>query len=149
MEFTNPALFWLSMGVLLFVMEMAVPGFVLFFFGLAAWITALGCYFFPLTLNIQLAVFLVASLLSLFGLRSVLKKVFMGDEKEDGADSIMARGGEKCKVTAAIIPPAEGQIKFAGTFWRAEADENIAEGETVEIVRQQDLLIHVKKINQS
>jgi inner membrane protein len=146
MESINPGLLWLSIGVILFVMEMAVPGFILFFFGLAAWITALGCYLFTWSVNIQLAVFLTASLVSLFGLRTVVKKVFMGDEIDDAADSIMAKGGEKCVVTAAIKPPGEGQVKFSGTFWRAEAEEDIEENEVVEIVKQEDLLIHVKKI---
>ena len=58
----------------------------------------------------------------------------------------MAKGGEKCVVSAAITPPAAGQVKFSGTFWRAEANENIAEGEVVEIVKQKDLLITVQKI---
>ena len=146
MELSNPGLIWLIIGVILFVLEMAVPGFVLFFFGLAAWITALGCYLFPWSLNTQLAVFLVASLVSLFSLRSVVKKVFLGDAKNDTPDSIMANGGEKCVVSMAIKPPAEGQVKFSGTFWRAEAEENIEEGEVVEIVKQKDLLITVKKI---
>ncbi|HIP37940.1 MAG TPA: NfeD family protein [Desulfocapsa sulfexigens] len=146
MELSNPGLIWLSIGVILFVLEMAVPGFVLFFFGLAAWITALGCYLFPWSLNTQLAVFLVSSLVSLFTLRTIVKKVFLGDAKDDDADSIMANGGEKCVVSAAINPPAKGQVKFSGTFWRAEAEENIEEGEVVEIVEQKDLLITVKKI---
>ncbi len=146
MELSNPGLIWLIIGVILFVLEMAVPGFVLFFFGLAAWITALGCYIFPWSLNTQLAVFLVSSLVSLFSLRSVVKKVFLGDAKDDAPDSIMANGGEKCLVSAAIRPPAEGQVKFSGTFWRAEAEEDIEEGTVVEIVEQKDLLITVKKI---
>ena len=146
MELVNPGLMWLSIGVILFVLEMAVPGFVLFFFGLAAWITALGCYLFSWNLTTQLAVFLVSSLITLFSLRSVVKKVFMGDSKDDEADSLMAKGGEKCVVSAAITPPAAGQVKFSGTFWRAEANENIAEGEVVEIVKQKDLLITVQKI---
>ncbi len=147
MELTNPGLLWLTMGGLLFVMEMAVPGFILFFFGVAAWITALACYLFPLTLNVQLGIFLVASLISLFGLRTIVRKVFMGTAIDESSDSIMADGGEKCEVTIAIIPPAEGQIKFAGTVWRAEAGEQIAAGEIVEIVKQDGLLISVKKIS--
>lgn len=146
MELSNPGLIWLIIGVVLFVLEMAVPGFILFFFGLAAWITALGSYLLPWSLNTQLAVFLVASLVSLFSLRSVVKKIFLGDAKDGDADSIMAKGGEKCVVSSAIYPPAEGQVKFSGTFWRAEAEEDIEEGEVVEIVEQKDLLITVKKI---
>lgn len=146
MEITHPGLMWLSIGVLLFVMEMAVPGFILFFFGLAAMITAAGSYLFNWSLNIQLAVFLVASLISLFGLRSIVKKVMIGDKIDEGEDSILAKGGEHCTVTVAITPPGEGQVKFAGTFWRAEADEPIKEGAVVEVVYQEDLLIRVKKI---
>ncbi len=146
MELIDPGLLWLIIGVILFFLEMAVPGFVLFFFGLAAWITALGSYLFVWNTNTQLAVFLTSSLLCLFGLRSIVKKVFMGDAKEGEEDSILATGGEKCMVTTAIKPPAEGQVKFSGTFWRAEANEVIEKGETVTIVKQNDLLITVTKI---
>jgi len=146
MEITYPGLMWLTIGVTFFVLEMAVPGFILFFFGLAAWLTALGCYFFPWSVNTQLAVFLILSLVCLFGLRGIVKKVFIGDKKDAEPDSILANGGEKCVITNAIKPPAEGQVKFAGTFWRAEADEEIEAGEVVEIVHQNDLLITVKKL---
>lgn len=147
MEIAYPGLMWLSIGITFFVLEMAVPGFILFFFGLAAWLTALGCYFFPWGVNTQLAVFLVLSLVCLFGLRGIVKKVFIGDTKDEEPDSILASGGEKCVVTASIQPPSEGQVKFAGTFWRAEASEEIEEGEVVEIVEQNDLLITVKKLS--
>lgn len=146
MEITYPGLMWLSIGVILFVMEMAVPGFVLFFFGVAAMITALGSYLFEWSVNIQLAVFLGASLISLFGLRSIVKKVLIGDTLDEGEDSILAKGGERCEVTTTIIPPAEGQVKFAGTFWRAQADEAIEAGTVVEVIHQKELLIHVKKV---
>jgi len=147
MEIVYPSLMWLIIGVSLFVLEMAVPGFILFFFGLAAWLTALGCYLFQWGVTTQLGFFLVASLVWLFGLRGIAKKVFIGDTKEDEQDSILANGGEKCVVTALITPPSEGQVKFAGTFWRAEADETIEEGEVVEIVKQDNLLITVKKLS--
>lgn len=146
MELNNPGLFWLSIGVILFVLEMLIPGFVLFFFGIAAWITALACLVLPLTLNTQLTVFLITSLLSLFCLRRIAKKIFIGDQKDPDGDSILAKGGERCVVTRAILPPAEGQIKFAGTFWRASSEEAIAAGDVVEVIHQEELLIFVKKI---
>jgi len=146
MELASPGLLWLSIGVILFVMEMAVPGFILFFFGIAAWITALGSYFFDWNITIQLSIFLVASLTSLFGLRRLVQKTFIGNSKEDGQDTIMAQGGEKCTVSIAIHPPAEGQVKFGGTFWRATANEPCEEGEVVVIEKQDDLLITVKKL---
>ena len=145
MELASPTLLWLSIGVVLFIMEMAAPGFILFFFGLAAWVTAAGCYLFDWSLNIQLGVFLAASLVSIFALRGFVKKTFIGDTKEDGQDNVIAKGGEKCTVTIAIQPPAEGQVKFSGSFWRATADEAIDEGEIVIIEKQDELLLTVKK----
>lgn len=146
MEITYPGLLWLIIGVILFLLEMAVPGFVLFFFGLGAWITALGCWLLPWSLNTQLAVFLVSSLFSLFTLRTIVKKVFIGEAKGDSLGSVIAHGGEKCVVTSAINPPAEGEVKFGGSYWRAEAEESIAVGETVTIIRQDNLLLKVAKI---
>ena len=145
MELASPPLLWLSIGVMLFIMEMAAPGFILFFFGVAAWITAAGSYLFDWTLNIQLGVFLAASLISLFALRGFVKKTFIGDTKEDGQDNAIAKGGEKCTVTIGIHPPAEGQVKFSGSFWRAIAEEAIEEGEIVIIEKQEELLLTVKK----
>lgn len=147
MDITYPGLMWLIIGATFFVLEMAVPGFILFFFGLAAWLTALGCYFFPWSVNTQLAVFIVLSMVCLFSLRGLMEKVFIGDKKDEGDDTVLAHGGEKCKVTKGIRPPSEGQIKFAGTFWRAEADEEIKEGEIAEIIKQRNLLITVKKVS--
>ncbi|WP_228855329.1 NfeD family protein [Desulfomarina profundi] len=45
-----------------------------------------------------------------------------------------------------IVPPAEGRIKYAGTFWRATADERIDEGEIISVVSQDGLVIHVEKV---
>lgn len=147
MEIIYPGLLWLIIGVILFLLEMAVPGFVLFFFGLGAWITSLCCWLFTLSINTQLAIFLISSIATLFTLRTIIKKVFIGESKGDSLDSVIAHGGEKCVVTTAINPPAEGHVKFSGSFWRAEAEEAIAEGETVVIIKQDNLLLKVKKIH--
>ena len=39
--FNNAAVIWFIVGFALFVLEFAVPGLVLFFFGLGAWITGI------------------------------------------------------------------------------------------------------------
>jgi membrane protein implicated in regulation of membrane protease activity len=105
MEIAYPGLMWLYIGVTFFVLGMAVPGFILFFFGLAAWLTALGCYFFPLSVFTQISVFLVLSLVCLFGLRGIGQKVFVGDKKDEESDSILAGGGETKKTAGTIRPP--------------------------------------------
>lgn len=144
-------LFWLIMGVMLLVLEMALPGFVLFFFGLGALITSLVTYLFPISISWQLALFIAASLVSLFSLRNVIQRRFFkqptGEEEDEvDEDVVLAVPGERGVVFMTIVPPGEGRIKYAGTFWRATADERIDEGEIISVVSQDGLVIHVEKV---
>jgi len=54
------------------------------------------------------------------------------DVSADGLDS--QDKGKSALVSRAILPPAPGEIKFKGSFWRAVADVAIVEGRTVTIL---------------
>ncbi len=149
-------LYWLIIGVLLLLLEMGLPGFVLFFFGVGALVVAAALWLLPagsLPIVWQLGLFLAVSLLSLAALRGVVMRKFFAlpavdkkaQEEQGREDIIHAKPGEKAVVSQAIYPPAEGQLKFAGTFWRATADEPVEAGEVVAVVSQHQLVIHVKK----
>lgn len=151
MGMIDPALYWLIIGVMLFFVEMAVPGFVLFFFALGALVTALAAWLTPISIAWQLALFIGASLISLLSLRGLIQRKFLAaapadEEEEEDEDVILAVAGERGVVSMTITPPGEGQIKYAGTFWRAIAEEKIEEGEIISIVRQKDLVIQVEKV---
>lgn len=149
MAMIDPALYWLIIGVMLFFLEMAVPGFILFFFGLGALMTALVVWLTQISIAWQLALFICTSLGSLLGLReSIQNKLFTASPRDGEVDEdvMHAVPGDKGVVSMTIVPPAEGRIKYSGTSWRASADEKIEEGEIVAIVRQKDLVIHVEKI---
>jgi len=145
---TSP-LYWLIIGVMLLFLELALPGFVLFFFGVGALVTSLVTYLFHLSLSWQLALFIVSSLASLFSLRNFIQRKFLQSSPLEGGedeDVVLAVPGERGVVSSRIEPPAEGRIKYSGTFWRATADEIINEGEIISIVAQKDLVIHVEKV---
>ncbi len=144
MDLTIPGLIWLTIGVLLLILEMLLPGFVLFFFGIGALITFLCSWLFQPSLTIQLAIFLVSSLVSLFTLRGFIKRTFLGGSTEGTEDHAIANGGEAVIVTETIDPPMEGRVKYSGTFWRAIAEEKIDEGEPATIVAQDGLIMKVK-----
>ena len=65
-------------------------------------------------------------------------KIFKGKEREniddDDTDSKM---GKTALVTKTIKPNVPGEIKFMGSFWRAVADLEIEEGQSVLIVGQE------------
>ncbi len=148
MGIVSAPLFWLIIGVILLFLELVLPGFVLFFFGMGALLASLAAYLFELSLSWQLALFIIASLASLFSLRNVIQRKYLKFSPEDGedVDVVLVTPGERGVVVDRIQPPAEGRIKYSGTFWRATADEKIDEGEIISIVDQKGLVIQVEKV---
>jgi inner membrane protein len=145
MEMTIPVLVWFVLGVVCFLLEMALPGFIIFFFGIGAFVTAIAVWLVnPLGINSQLLLFLVASVGSLFALRGVVKRTFIGGTSQDEEVDRLVQPGETAEVLVDIKPPAEGKILYSGTQWRASADQPIEAGELVSIVSQDGLLMHVK-----
>lgn len=140
----SPVLLWFLSGLAFFAVELALPGFIIFFFGLGAWCTAAVVALFPLTLSGQLAVFVVSSVLTLLLLRAWLRGVFFGDSQRETDSVTMEPKQSTGIVTEDIRPPANGRVKYGGSFWQAEADEPISKGTVVNIVEQNNLLVKVQ-----
>jgi membrane protein implicated in regulation of membrane protease activity len=127
---------WFLAGVALLLAELALPGFVLLFFALGAFAASLAAYALNMAPGGQFVVFLAASLAGLALLRRMFLRVFRGRTRlaaEDGAldDS---GAGKTAVVTRGTGPGRQGEIKFRGSFWRAESQEPIGEGESVVII---------------
>jgi membrane protein implicated in regulation of membrane protease activity len=139
-------LLWFLVGIVFFAVELALPGFIIFFFGIGAWCAALVQYFYPLSASGQLMVFLTTGIISLLLLRAWLRGVFLGGKREED-DSINVEPGRSTGViTEDIFPPARGRVKYGGSFWLAEAEEPVLAGTVVNIVKQNDLLIKVEPV---
>ncbi len=147
MNLPSPEVTWFILGIIFLVLEMIMPGFVIFFFGVGAWITALVLLFADVSLNTQLVIFLITSLLTLFLLRKYIQRTFLGTKSGDEIDHALASGGENAIVVDAIVPPAKGKVKYSGTTWTAVSESEIEEGEVVTILSQDGLLMKVGKIN--
>jgi len=148
-EFLKPELIWFLIGIILLIMEFAVPGIFIMFFGLGAIIVAIVCLIFDPSLNLQLSIFLVSSFLLLIVLRKWLKNIFIGREKEgesfdDTIDDII---GQKVIVARDIKPGLPGKVEFRGTLWKAEADEEIKKGVPVQITAKDNITLYVKKMD--
>ncbi len=133
------SIIWAILGVILMVLEAAIPGFVIFFFGLGALLTALftllpgigGAY------ALQAIIWIASSVGSMAFLRKKLDKVFKGKLIESKTDEYI---GHKAVVIEEISPEKPGRIRLEGTSWKAESyDETIAEGEEVEILEKENL----------
>lgn len=148
MDWSHPAVIWFIIGLVLFLLELAVPGLVLLFFGMGAWLTALICLLTSPSLDIQLLVFILSSVIFLVTLRKYVNKLFSGRKKTETnkGENMEDNSGEKAIVVETIIPPRKGKVEFHGTNWNAEADEQIDAGTTVEIIGKTNLTLNVKKV---
>lgn len=141
----SAAFWWVLAGIILMICEFVVPGLILFFFGLGALITALLVWLFPLSLSLQLGIFAVASLASLFGLRRLLKSVFTGRATAMSDDALMETlAGEEGVISEPVAPGAPGKVKLHGTDWKAEADVPLEVGQAVVVVNQKSLTLVVR-----
>ena len=143
-------LFWFILGIVLFLAEMIVPGFVIFFFGVGAWITALCIWIgFARTDAVQMLIFLISSLGVLVLFRKKGRDYFLGKVsgllgRDQFIDDIR---GERAIVMRDITPGSlGGKVEFHGTLWDAEASEPIVKDTTVEIVDRKDLTLIVRRM---
>jgi inner membrane protein len=147
-EFLRPDLVWFLIGVILLAMEIVVPGFVTMFFGIGACVVGMVCLFTDISINVQLLIFIVASLLSLIVLRKWLQGIFKGyfKTKQDSDLDNKEFIGERVLVVQAISPKQRGKVELHGTNWQAQADTDIPKGATVEIIEKENLTLKVKQI---
>jgi membrane protein implicated in regulation of membrane protease activity len=142
-------LIWFLVGVAFALLELAVPGVILVFFGLGAWIvaatTAIGI---TPSLASQLVVFTITSLLSLILLRRWIRNRFLGHEADtrDGTADLDEFVGKSVTVTKAVTPGGSGgRVEYKGAEWTAVADEQLAKGDLAEIVAMDGITLKVKK----
>lgn len=141
-SFNNPAVIWFIVGFVLFLLEFVMPGFILFFFAVGAWITAILVLFFDLSINSQLIIFLTSSVLAILFLRKWLKKVIWKRKVSSEIEHELV--GKTGKAETFIGPGQNGKVDFKGTSWDAQSDDIIAKGENVKIIGNDSILLIVK-----
>lgn len=145
--FENAAVIWFIAGFVLFLLEFVLPGLILFFFGVGAWIVAILSFFFDFSLNSQILIFLAAALLTILLFRRSMKN-FLWSRKQNSEieDEILGKTG----IAETLIAPGKnGKISFKGTSWDASSQETISPGENVIIIGNESILLHVKSTKTS
>ena len=147
-DFVRPDVIWALVAIGLLLLELMLPGLVIFFFAVGAFVVAIVCLFTDIALSTQLLIFIGASIVSLVALRRWLKTIFMGHvaSKQNARENFDEFVGEKGVATSVITPKAGGRIELHGTSWQAEADEEIAEGTVVEIIGKDNITFKVKPL---
>lgn len=141
--FSNPAVLWFIFGFALLILEFIVPGLVLLFFAVGAWIVGVLTMFFDISFNMQLITFLGSSILFLLAFRSRIKNTSFGKKLSNEVieDEFI---GKTAKAETAISPAHKGKVIFKGTAWDAVSDDIIQAGEYVTITGNDSIILKVK-----
>jgi membrane protein implicated in regulation of membrane protease activity len=144
---SKPELFWFIVGLGLFLAELLIPGFFIFFFGLGAWVTAIVCLIGEPGTNIQIMIFALSSVASLIGLRRIIKKKFFYNKSSDQVDVDDEFTGKEALAISDFGGLQTGKVEFKGTIWQAESKTEIAKGQRVLITSKENfkLIVEPKK----
>lgn len=143
--FKNAAVIWFLIGFGFLLLEFVVPGLILFFFAIGAWLVALLCLFTDLSINSQLIVFLVASLMTILLFRNWVKTILW--KKKPSTEILEDELLGKPAIAQTFIGPGKnGKIDFKGTSWDAASEEIIQPGENVIVTGNESILLFVKSI---
>jgi len=144
-SFLSAAVIWFIIGFLCFLLEFVVPGLILFFFAVGAWIVAVVSLFVDLGINSQLILFLASSLTTIFLFRNWVRKiVWTKRHSTELEDEFIGKTG---KAETFIGPGQIGKVDFKGTQWDARSEDRIEKGDNVTIIGNDSILLIVKSTN--
>ena len=117
----NAISLWFIVGLVLVLLEFVVPGVILVFLGIGAWVAALAVSLgLADTLGTQMAWFGASSLAGLLLLRRLFKGWFEGFSSQgDMSRNLDEFTGREVVVTEAIPAGGRGAVEFKGTRWTA------------------------------
>ena len=148
MDWLSPEIVWFIIGLVLIIMEFGAPGIMALFFGIGAWLVALLCLVFDISLNLQIIIFIFGSITPLVLLRKWFKRILKmtaGDGPDD-LDEIKEFKGKRATVTEKITPEKAGRVEFRGSTWSAESNEVLKVGEDVKIIDKNNITLIVKSL---
>lgn len=137
---------WLTFGAVLMLLELIIPGGIVFFLGSACLVVATAVYFELVTTWVgALILFFISSLLLIITLRALFSSFIEGDSTISNTSEILDEVGEIVEVIESIGPADKvGTVKFRGTLWRALGEgKEIPAGSMARIVSRENISLLV------
>lgn len=144
---------WASIGTFLFVLEVFIPGFIFFWFGLSAMFVSVLSLFLIKSLELQLIVWMGLSVVFVFSFFYYKNQKYRG--KVENEDPIFKYVGIKGEIVQPIVGMKMGRVRLDkpinGIFeWNAitqKEDGEIKVGERVEVIGIDGIKLIVRRIN--
>ena len=143
----NLWLFWFFIGLVCLITEMILGTFFVFCLAIGAFLTVI---FSPIlcSLGLQIVVFAVLSVVSIFFVRPVMIR-FLHKEHNERLSNVDALIGRVGVVIEDIKGESNGYVKIDGDEWRAVSrhSSDILNGERVRVVKMDSLVVTVERLN--
>jgi len=134
-------LIWFLIAIGFLIVEFIMPTFIMFFFAIGAIIVSILTACFELSINSQIILFALFSVISLVLLRNYMKNTFKGSESK-GEDKYFDNSIDSNKSIAIVSKTIQsnnfGEIKYKGTFYKAQSENLIDEGKKVRVISKGD-----------
>ena len=136
------SIYWIILFLVLLLIELATVNLVSIWFAVGA-IAAFITSFFTDSVLLQLFVFVVVSVVSLFVTLPIVKKVKSKDKfVPTNLDRVL---GKEAEVTKEIKPNHYGEVQVFGTTWTATGDEVFKVGEKAKVVKMDGVKLIVER----
>lgn len=138
---------WLIFGMVLLVSEFFIPGFIIFFFGVAACLVGVVAFFAPeLGIVWEILIFIISSIMLLLLSRRYIPSVFKGRDSISDIDiDLDDVSGATATAITDIAADGTGKVEFRGTLWNAVSGEDISTGDIVRIISRKNITLIVEK----
>ncbi len=137
---------WAVLAVLGLILELTSGDFFIMCIAIGAAGSAIVAPFAGI--YVQLAVFAVVTLFSLFWVRPIVLRYFHhnDDQRVSNADALIGREG---RITMTIQARGYGYVAIDGDRWKAVSanDEEIVEGTLVKIVSRESTIVTVERVD--
>ncbi len=144
----NPALWWLTAGFLILILEMLSGSLFFLWMSAAMFLTGAATWAFGLSPNGQMLLFALASVASVYGWRRYRPLKDM--EQRDVADGINNRMAGFIGRELLLEEPMHsgmGRVRLDDSFWKAEGPaEDLPAGTRVRVVAVEGLTIKVEPV---
>lgn len=140
----DPAIIWFLIGLVLIIAELVVPGVILVFIGVAAWIVAILDWCGVESFSIQMWVFGLVSIGLVVFARRYVKDWFRGSETTAEGHVDEEFVGKIVTVIESIEPGDFGKVELKGAQWKAFSDVSLAAGSKAEVIARDNITLQVR-----
>lgn len=138
----DPHWVWLTLGLLLFALEMVVPGFFLMWFGAAALVTGALAFLLPIGVAVQVGIFAVSAIALVYVARRWLIARPIESEEPLLNRRVDRLIGQTVVVVEAI-GPSGGRVRVGDSVWPAHGP-SLGEGKLARVIGSEGGSLHVE-----